>query len=280
MAEPIKEKSREETVQETLTMINTRVEMAKRDMSFIEAAMERQAEFSDHMAEAASTAAVGVVDAVTGFAAGTAGPEQNGTVKSAVATVAEVLQSVASLELQKSGRLRNEQLILSSFPTYCRRALVQLAIYRKTEADVDNLGNQLESLKGTKQKLAQAEFDANVVYREKAQRKFIQESSEFEGMRCGQIRKVVGDWCHLNMQYHARALSKYSKLMAEVSGEMVAVDIESVVGMMEGDDSRPEAHVAALFVDGLDAIRSRVPPPDEEEEDALKEQLYKELVAK
>ena len=231
MAEPIKEKSREETVQETLTMINTRVEMAKRDMSFIEAAMERQAEFSDHMAEAASTAAVGVVDAATGFAAGTAGPEQNGTVKSAVATVAEVLQSVASLELQKSGRLRNEQLILSSFPTYCRRALVQLAIYRKTEADVDNLGNQLESLKGTKQKLAQAEFDANVVrhhpgtgrgawvatlrgavlqvYREKAQRKFIQESSEFEGMRCGQIRKVVGDWCHLNMQYHARALSKY-----------------------------------------------------------------------
>jgi predicted deacylase len=70
----------------------------------------------------------------------------------------------------KAGQLRNEQLMLQSFPSYCRRAMVQLGLYRKTEAQTDAKFSAVEAHTGRKKLLFQAELDADELYGERALR--------------------------------------------------------------------------------------------------------------
>ena len=157
--------------------------------------------------------------------------EKNPALKQGLDNYAATMDSVVSLEGMQLGRLRNVQLDVKSFPNYARRAIVQLDEFNKIEEETDKAKKDLEAAKGRNAKiLHDAHLKGLTGLSELAEAALIRESQEFEDVRVRVLRKSLGDFCHLNMEYHARALAKFCEAAAAAT-LIEPQSIEEVVGL-------------------------------------------------
>ena len=131
----------------------------------------------------------------------------------------------------KVGRMRNVQLELKSFHNCARRASLQLQEFNQIAQEVEKTQKNLKAAKGTTAKtLHGAHLSGLEGLTERAEEALVRELQEFEDERVRVLRKVVGDFCHLNMEYHARALAAFCE--AAAAAKLIEPQsIEEVVGL-------------------------------------------------
>ena len=158
--------------------------------------------------------------------------EKNPALKQGLDDYAGTMDSVISLEGMQVGRVRNVQLEIKSFhdnvPT---RARQQLLAFNQIDQEVKQTQTDLEDAKGTNTKiLHDAHLKGLQGLTELAEAALVRELQEFEDERVRVLHKVLGDFCHLNMEYHARSLAAFCEAAAATKS-IEPQSIEEVVGL-------------------------------------------------
>jgi hypothetical protein len=157
--------------------------------------------------------------------------EKNPSLKQGLDNYAGTVDSVVSLDGMRVGRMRNVQLELKSFHNCARRALVQLQEFNQIDQEVEKTQKSLGDAKGTNAKtLHGAHLEGLKGLTELAEATLVRELQDYEDERVRVVRKVLGDYCHLNMEYHARALAAFYEAAAAAKA-IEPQSIEEVVGL-------------------------------------------------
>lgn len=169
--------------------------------------------------------------------------EKNPSLKQGLDDYAGTVEAVVSLEGMQVGRMRNVQLELKSFHNCARRALLQLQEFNQIEQEVEKTQKSLLDAKGTNAKTLHSAHLAGLKdLTELAEATLVRELQEYEDERVRVVRKVLGDYCHLNMEYHARALGAFCEAAAAAKA-IEPQSMEEVVGLQVGGSTLPSQAV-------------------------------------
>lgn len=157
--------------------------------------------------------------------------EKNPALKQGLDAYAETMDSVVSLEGMQVGQMHNVQLELKSFRNIANRARVQLSAFQEINEKIEKTQKTLVNAQGINVKIAQdAHLDGLKNLRQRAEAALIRELQEFEDERVQMLRQILGDFCHLNMEFHARALTSFCEAAAATK-LIEPQSIEEVVGL-------------------------------------------------
>ena len=103
---------------------------------------------------------------------------------------------------------------------------------------------------------------------EKAVDQKTREAQEHENMRVAMLTKALGDFCHLNIEYHARTLAKFVEADAAIRElQVTPSEIEDDVGLME---SRAASANCNLYQKMVGALEDKQLTVKEEEKERKK----------
>ena len=107
--------------------------------------------------------------------------------------------------------------------------------------------------KGRKKIMHEATLEGLRTLQQRAEDALVREAQEHENMRVAMLTKALGDFCHLNIEYHARTLAKFVEADAAIRElQVTPSEIEDDVGLMESRAASANCNLYQKMVGALE----------------------------
>ena len=164
------------------------------------------------------------------------GTEKNLTACDTFKKLSVSIENLGKQQAKQIGRLRTITGQLEPFKGRCKTALTSLDEYSKQAKNLRNKTQEAAKSKGAKAAaMAEKELEGAQAQEEGAAKDLGKVMQEFENERTQLLKMVLGDFIHLHIEYHAKALERFTEMYREHDG-IVPDDIEEIVGLAQ---SRP-----------------------------------------
>jgi len=162
--------------------------------------------------------------------------EKNSTVRETFMQLGDLLkQLVEDHHGTQVGKLKSVVGQLEPFETRCKSAQTVLQVYSKAAATLALKTKDAALAKDADVAMAEKELEGAQEQEQNAVEELTRTMQEFENERTRMLRTALGDFIHLHIEYHARALEKYTEMYKE-HDRIAPEQIEDVVGLIS---SRP-----------------------------------------
>lgn len=158
--------------------------------------------------------------------------------QTAVDTFKKLGGSIEKLGVRQAtqiGKLKGITGQLEPFKGKCKIALNALDEYNKQATNLRNKTKSAANAKGKLAAMAEKELEGAQAQEKGAAEDLGKVMQDFENDRVELLKTVLGDFIHLHIEYHAKALECFSEMYREHDG-IHPDDIESIVGLQK---SRP-----------------------------------------
>ena len=257
------------TKEEKLVYIGDRIDQSKITMTALEEKADALADEAEQMVAIKNEKAAELARHVDGDSEDEEMEgEKNALLRSALQLAVGAIEDVAALEGMQADRLRNVRLNLESYPGQCRRAYLQRDEFEAADTNLEDAKKHTAAAKGRKKIMHEATLEGLRTLQQRAEDALVREAQEHENMRVAMLTKALGDFCHLNIEYHARTLAKFVEVDAAIRELQVAPsEIEDDVGLME---SRAASANCNLYRKMVGALEEKQLAPEEEQKERKK----------
>ena len=162
--------------------------------------------------------------------------EKNPTARDTFKKLSVSIEKLGAQQAKQIGRLKSITGQLEPFKGRCKTALTSLDEYNRQAANLRKKTQEAAKSKGAKgAAMAEKELEGAQAQEEGAAKDLGKVMQEFENERTELLKVVLGDFIHLHIEYHAKALERFTEMYREHDG-IVPDDIEEIVGLAQ---SRP-----------------------------------------
>jgi len=161
--------------------------------------------------------------------------EKNPTARKTFKSLSNSIEKLGAQQAMQIGRLNSITAQLVPFKGRCKTAQASLDEYSRQAKNLRDENKAAANEKGKKAAMAEKELEGAQAQEEGAARDLGKVMQEFENERTQLLKVVLGDFIHLHIEYHAKALERYTEMYREHDG-IVPDNIEEIVGLHK---SRP-----------------------------------------
>eukprot|EP01046_Picozoa_sp_COSAG06_P046201 COSAG06_NODE_6511_length_2900_cov_4.248126_4_plen_222_part_00 len=161
--------------------------------------------------------------------------EKNASARKTFKALSNSMEKLGAQQAMQIGRLNSITAQLEPFKGRCKTAQSSLDEYSRQAKNLREKTKAAANSKGKSAAMAEKELEGAQAQEEGAARDLGKVMQEFENERTQLLKVVLGDFIHLHIEYHAKALERYTEMYREHDG-IVPDNIEEIVGLHQ---SRP-----------------------------------------
>eukprot|EP01051_Picozoa_sp_SAG22_P017059 SAG22_NODE_2546_length_2458_cov_2.805002_3_plen_236_part_00 len=166
--------------------------------------------------------------------------EKNISVKETFNNFAEQIEKLCATQASQIGRLKGIAGQLQPFASKCKTANTAVDEYVKAKDNLERKTKAAATAKGKRAAMAEKELEGAQKQEQVAAGDLSKIMQDFENDRTTLLKVVLGDFIHLHIEYHAKALERFTEMYRDHDA-IYPDDLEDLVGL---GNSRPALEVS------------------------------------